>query len=298
MSLRKLLFLVAFSLVSSAIPRVSWACPDIDGLLDINCDQQLIIITFGDSITFGIKDSTGLGYPGRLNQIFPSAIVINLGDPGERTPTGRSRAAQSFAANANADYIIILEGVNDYWLANRSSSSTRNNLVSMKNSGLNTGALTLLANLTQVRRSFQQPWVSAVNSQINSIREIDFFSLGQGIISGDLLHPNNNGYQTMANFLSVLLIQLTPLNRPADNDGDTIYDFAEPLFGTSPTNPDSDGDGLLDGHEVFIHGSSPLLSDSDNDGFTDSFEVNTLGSDPSDPKPSAPTMQGLELLQP
>lgn len=45
--------------------------------------------------------------------------------------------------------------------------------------------------------------------------------------------------------------------------------------GTSPTNPDTDGDGLSDGQEVNTYGSNPNVKDSDGDGFEDGFEVFT-----------------------
>ncbi|MCB1132662.1 MAG: hypothetical protein KDN05_16160, partial [Verrucomicrobiae bacterium] len=47
--------------------------------------------------------------------------------------------------------------------------------------------------------------------------------------------------------------------------------------GTNPVNPDSDGDGLLDGAEVFDAGnpasSDPNLADTDGDGFDDKTEM-------------------------
>lgn len=70
----------------------------------------------------------------------------------------------------------------------------------------------------------------------------------------------------------------------ADNDGDGVPDRFETgtgIFGsaedtgTSPTNRDSDGDGLSDGEEVNTWHSNPNVTDSDADGFTDGFEVNT-----------------------
>jgi sulfatase modifying factor 1 len=72
--------------------------------------------------------------------------------------------------------------------------------------------------------------------------------------------------------------------RLADSDGDGIFDpyetgtgiYVSPEdTGTSPTNPDSDGDGLRDGAEVFTHHSNPNLQDTDKDGFLDGYEYLT-----------------------
>ena len=51
--------------------------------------------------------------------------------------------------------------------------------------------------------------------------------------------------------------------------------------GTSPTNSDSDADGLLDGAEVNTYGTDPLVADSDGDGLNDGDEVNLYGTNPN-----------------
>jgi hypothetical protein len=54
-----------------------------------------------------------------------------------------------------------------------------------------------------------------------------------------------------------------------DDDNDGLIDIDEELLGTSPLNPDSDGDGLSDGDEVLIWGTDPLLGDTDGDEISD-----------------------------
>lgn len=274
------------------------ACPDIDGLVDINCDQRLQIVCFGDSITFGRADAEGLGYPGRLARLLPNAVIINLGVPGEDTFRGRDRASRQLSQFPGTDYVVVLEGVNDFFVPVHSAPSTRNNVLAIVQRAKNIGAITLLANLTEIRRENQKPWVRAVNQQINPHRQIDFFSLGAAIISNDLIHPDGPGYEVMAGLVRSMLIVRSEANRPVDTDADGIYDFAEARFGTNPLIADTDGDQLLDGAEVFIHGSSPLLVDTDGDGFSDTREVLEIGSDPANALPGAPTLQTLEVIRP
>ncbi len=277
-------------------PRAS-ACPDINGLLDRNCDRRVEIVAFGDSITYGRGDSTDLGYPGRVNQIFPNVFVYNLGVPGENTSRGRARSAQQFPQFPNADFVIVLEGTNDYFVPTHSVENTKSNIVTMKRSADNFGAIPLLGNLTAVRRSYQKSWVSSVNAAIKPYRDINFYGLGEGIISGDLLHPNDSGYQSMAELVAAVLQEQTAINRPADSDGDGMYDFAETqIYGSNPFVADTDGDGLADGAEAFTWGSSPLLLNTDGDDFSDNYEVTVLHSNPADPRPTAPVMQELEIL--
>jgi len=65
-----------------------------------------------------------------------------------------------------------------------------------------------------------------------------------------------------------------------DDDGDGLDNYREiVVFNTDPENPDTDGDGLMDGQEVSL-GSNPLIEDTDGDGLSDGDEVNTYGSDP------------------
>jgi hypothetical protein len=43
-----------------------------------------------------------------------------------------------------------------------------------------------------------------------------------------------------------------------DMDGDALLDVEEAIIGTDALNPDTDGDGYEDGHEVFVMGTDPL----------------------------------------
>jgi len=68
----------------------------------------------------------------------------------------------------------------------------------------------------------------------------------------------------------------------ADSDNDGLTNAEEKELGTSPSFPDTDRDGLLDGEEVNEHGTDPLVQDTDQDGFDD-FEEVEAGTDASDP---------------
>ncbi len=67
-----------------------------------------------------------------------------------------------------------------------------------------------------------------------------------------------------------------------DSDGDSLSDRDEYRYLANPNNPDTDGDGLPDGEEVFDLGTNPTLADTDNDGTPDGKEVEQ-GTDPLDP---------------
>lgn len=65
-----------------------------------------------------------------------------------------------------------------------------------------------------------------------------------------------------------------------DLDGDGLTNDLEAANNADPMNPDSDGDGLLDGEEVLTYQSNPQLVDSDSDGLSDSLEVWEFGTSP------------------
>lgn len=287
-----LVWLIAFAANASA-------CPDVDGLVDINCDGYVKVLAFGDSITYGRGDEQHLGgYVGRLKTTFPNVHFYNLGRPGEDTYSGRSRAASLYAVHTDMDYSVVLEGTNDFWLPNRSSGTSKLNLLSMVRSAANTGSVTLLANLTDIRRSSQRPWVISLNSQLNPYRQIDFFSLGRGIISSDSLHPSGTGYQLMAQMAASILHNYSEASRPADTDHDGVYDWEETRAGSNPNLADSDGDGLTDADELYVYHCSPTSTDTDADGFGDYQEAVVMHSNPANPLPGPPVMKTLEVLPP
>jgi hypothetical protein len=128
--------------------------------------------------------------------------------------------------------------------------------------------------------------------------------LVQGLASGSVLiqatHEGTSGFMSMRVVLSAdsdgdglpddveLSLGLDP-NNPADAladaDRDGLTTAAEFTAGTNINNPDTDGDGILDGEEAFPGAdgfvTNPLLADTDGDGVRDGLEIST-GSNPLD----------------
>ena len=66
----------------------------------------------------------------------------------------------------------------------------------------------------------------------------------------------------------------------ADDDKDGLKNAEEEKLGTDPNNPDTDGDGLLDGEEVKSTRTNALKADTDGDGLKDGEEVKKYKTDP------------------
>jgi hypothetical protein len=66
----------------------------------------------------------------------------------------------------------------------------------------------------------------------------------------------------------------------SDQDSDGLKALDEYLKATNPRVADTDGDGLADGAEVFVHLTNPVSADTDTDGLSDGAEVKTYATDP------------------
>jgi outer membrane protein OmpA-like peptidoglycan-associated protein len=67
----------------------------------------------------------------------------------------------------------------------------------------------------------------------------------------------------------------------SDHDKDGLTKREEEELGTDPNNPDTDGDGLMDGEEVNTYFTNPLNPDTDADDLNDGDEVYKYKTDPN-----------------
>ncbi len=93
-------------------------------------------------------------------------------------------------------------------------------------------------------------------------------SLGVHTVTASVTDSNSGS----SSIVSTITVVLSPGLLDDDNDG--LNNDGELAAGTDSLNPDSDGDGLLDGEEVLTLNTNPLSSDTDGDGIDDFFEVN------------------------
>ena len=87
-----------------------------------------------------------------------------------------------------------------------------------------------------------------------------------------IFYSEANGLRTFSGELSVGTLPLNP-----DTDGDGLIDGGELLHGADPFNPDTDADGLLDGAEILTYQTSPIKIDTDGEGLLDGNNV-TVGA--------------------
>jgi lysophospholipase L1-like esterase len=185
-----------------------------------NLDESKYI-GFGDSITYGVIDSEyhpDLGYIPRLQNGLSLTIgpttVVNEGYPSEITMHGLARLGDVLDQDKGL-FILILEGTNDTITKIYSLEATAFNLQEMARQCKAVGVLPALATLLpRYDQNAKMARVLDINLKIREIAQeaavplVDLYQAfidyppEQGgtmsLISGDGLHPNEKGYQFMA----------------------------------------------------------------------------------------------------
>jgi hypothetical protein len=82
--------------------------------------------------------------------------------------------------------------------------------------------------------------------------------------------------------VALLLDPLNATDALEDWDADGLTNYEEYTNATQLINPDTDGDGLKDGIEVYTYHTNPRLADTDGDTYADGAE-GAAGTDPLDP---------------
>ncbi|MDX9789834.1 MAG: acyloxyacyl hydrolase [Candidatus Kapabacteria bacterium] len=118
-----------------------------------------------------------------------------------------------------------------------------------------------------------------VGYQIDDDWGIDF-NVGAYMTLTDNLNPVYDDIHD-GNWAARLGVHYTVARFANDSDDDGLSDEEELALGTDPNNPDTDGDGLLDGEEVNTYKTNPLDPDTDGGGVKDGVEVR-MGANPLD----------------
>lgn len=189
---------------------------------------QTRYVAFGDSITSGVGDETGQGYPPRLEEMLqrddPGSTVENAGVPGETTAEGLTRIDE--VLDDPTGRLLLMEGTNDVSRA-ISSETTVFNLEEMARKSEGAGWEVLHATIVPRRPESSSVEERELNGVLNrrlraSVggRELDladpfevfgstpelfeqFYSDDPDDVVG---HPNAEGYELLAGiFRDVLL---------------------------------------------------------------------------------------------
>lgn len=109
---------------------------------------------------------------------------------------------------------------------------------------------------------------------------INFFSNDE--FNGDMSNLQDKFFHDYDRYINIGLgISYVATGCDTDEDNDGLTECEENKLGSDPNNPDTDGDGLMDGQEVNNIKSSFMKADTDGDGLKDGEEVNKYKTDPN-----------------
>lgn len=187
------------------------------------CLAQTRYLAFGDSITFGVGDPEGGGYPPRLETLLDQrgdpAMVTNYGLPGETTAEGVSRI--DGVLTDGGDVLLLMEGTNDVG-AHISPETSAFNLAAMEDRaadlGIETVHVTVLPRLPGANTDGSNRITGELAGRVRELAwsrgdrladpfEVFFFHT-EGVfdrlyVGGeDKLHPNPEGYDLLAETLA------------------------------------------------------------------------------------------------
>jgi lysophospholipase L1-like esterase len=216
----------------------------------------------------------------RAQARLPQATIQNFGVQGLKTRELITRLDRAFKGTGeatlleallSADLVVLDLGRNDRWLFGLPSATFRNLerarsiITNRVVSRGGVAPMVVLAVLMYPNRGSQGPWVKELNTFIFDSNEapekpadLRFDLVSKRLLSSDQIHPTPKGYKAIADvFVKYLVLRYSKyvqqLRVDADKDG--LYDiFESSRFGTDPTNPDTDGDGILDGNDVQLPG--------------------------------------------
>lgn len=257
-------------------PELSHACPLISGLPDYNCDGELHITVVGDSLVHGTGDSKNGGQGGyvlRAQEALPGITMHNFGYPGITTNALTLKVNRAFGKNGGSnladalvksDLIVIDVGRNDEWSKTYVETAIalkrlRNEIEYDVMEVTSRKPLVVTAVLMITRTIKKAAWITELNRYIaasnsrSTPADLRFDAVPWRLCGPDRIHPTSKGYDRLArNFIRYITRSypehVATLRKDRDHDG--LYDiFEKSRFGTDPLNPDSDGDGLLDGFD-------------------------------------------------
>lgn len=168
--------------------------------------KDAVILAFGDSLTYGTGAESGESYPERLEQRI-GRTVINAGIPGELSEQGLRRL-DPLLLKYKPDLLLLCHGGNDI-LKKTSDTLLRSNLEAMIRLARSRNIDVIVIAVPQFSLLYLAP--HPVYDEIADLYglpvESDILSdlLGDNRTKSDQIHPNNAGYEKMAEAVEKLI---------------------------------------------------------------------------------------------
>lgn len=186
-----------------------FACSDPTMLKKLNTTQP--ILAFGDSLTFGYGAPKNQSYPAVLSEL-SGLNVINAGISGELSADGLERLENLLDVH-QPQLLLLCHGANDM-LQKRSLAIMQSNIEAMiRLADIRNIEVLLIAvpNTNLLLTPLKQYQQAADNMNVAIENDLMSDILRQPSLHSDIIHPNAQGYQEMAEKIHQTLIQLGAL---------------------------------------------------------------------------------------
>lgn len=168
--------------------------------------EDAVMLSFGDSLTYGTGASAQHDYPSLLAQL-TGREVINAGIPGETSGEGRQRLAE-LLDEYQPDLLILMHGGNDF-LRKLPRDQTRDNLTAMIAEAKQRNIAVVLIGVPEFGLIFlhsaelyaEIAEAEHIPSDLETVPDI----LSDNGLKSDPIHPNDQGYQRLAESIAALL---------------------------------------------------------------------------------------------
>ena len=164
-----------------------------------------VVLTFGDSITFGTGASPEESYPAVLGKL-TGRTVINAGIPGEVTAGGLARLPEALDKYRPALLVLCLGG-NDF-LRKLDERQAGDNIRAMVGLARGKGVAVVLVGVPQLGLSpAPPPFYRQIAREFSIPYEGDILKriLTKNSLKSDYIHPNAQGYELFAEGIVALL---------------------------------------------------------------------------------------------
>ncbi len=236
-------------------------------LVDTNGDELVVVMGFGDSITYGVGDDTppgayvdmpnltdgSRGYLTRISSL-GGVATINKGVPGEFLSIGGINRLPNAVAASNADIVLLMEGAND--------SSIQ--LDSKKYRLLYQKAINVIRALGRIPVAMKEPlpccdridrvpFIQAYNANvadlaaINGIHIVDLAHTWETTCQNksscelfnipDGIHPNSLGYDAIGQTVLATLFEIDIYSESGAKDLEAALSLAEGTIIVKPNTP-------------------------------------------------------------
>lgn len=192
------------SLLLLSLLWLSACSEDLPLLEPISTDAT--VLAFGDSLTYGTGASAGNDYPTKLARL-NGLPVINAGVPGEMSSTGLQRLPDLLAEH-EPELLILIHGGNDL-LRKKSPEALAENLRQMIRLAQDSEVQVVMMavpkpGLLLGPTPLYQEVAAEMSVPIDAETLADILQYND--TKSDTIHPNNAGYQIMAENLHQLLM--------------------------------------------------------------------------------------------